>query len=222
MPSGLQRISGPASEPVSVTEALAWLRQDDPTDSALVASLITAARIYLEGVYDLTMVQTTWKSTIDRFPRYSSSAVWQYNSDAIWSQRLPVTQLSGQWYPDRASIRVARPPLVSVSSITYIDGFGNLQTVDPSIYNVDTTTPRGRIAPAYGQIWPIVRQQLASVQVTYTAGYADASSVPETLKTAVKMMVLWMYEHRGDDNMQFRLPLTVENLMLSEWDGEYN
>jgi hypothetical protein len=117
-------------------------------------------------------------STIDRFPRYSSSAVWQYNSDAIWQQRLPVTQLSGQWYPDRASIRLTRPPLQAVTGITYLDSLSQSRlTVDPSVYNVDTSTEPGRVAPAFGQIWPIVQQSLASVQVSFVAGYGPVTSI---------------------------------------------
>jgi uncharacterized phiE125 gp8 family phage protein len=200
---------------------MTFLRQDDPTDEPLVRALLKTARLWIENTYDLTMVETTWEGTADRFPRYSSSAVWQYNSDAIWQQRLPVTQLSGQWYPDRAAIRVTRPPLVSVVSITYFDTTGTLITVPTSVYNVDTSTPRGRIAPAFGQIWPIVQQQLASVIVTYVAGYGPlGTDVPETLRTAVKMLTLHLYEHRGDEDV--KIPETVHNLIRAEFDAEYN
>jgi uncharacterized phiE125 gp8 family phage protein len=219
---GLTRLVQPPAEPVPVDEAMAYLRQDDPTDEPLVRSLLKAARELIESTYDLTCISTTWQMTMDRFPRYSTSAVWQYNSDAIWQQRLPVTQLSGQWYPDRASIRVVRPPLVSVQSITFFDTNGLSQTVDPTIYNVDTTTPRGRIAPAFGQIWPIVQMRLESVVVTYVAGYGDdGSQVPEALRLAIKALVLDWYENRGDEPEIGAIPKMAERLVLSVWDGEY-
>jgi hypothetical protein len=161
-----------------LAEAKLHCRIDIPDDDNVVAGLISAARQYVEGAYNRTLVSAAWMSTIDRFPRYSSSAVWQYQSDAIWQQRLPITQLSGQWYPDRASIRLTRPPAQAVTGITYIDSVTQLRTtVDPSVYNVDTSTEPGRVAPAFGQIWPIVQQSLASVQVGFVAGYGGATSI---------------------------------------------
>jgi uncharacterized phiE125 gp8 family phage protein len=219
---GLTRIVEPSLEPVSVDEAMDYLRQDDATDEPIVKGLLKAGRELIESTYDLTFTTTTWQMTMDRFPRYSSSSVWQYNSDAIWQQRLPVTQLSGQWYPDRASIRVVRPPLVSVQSITFFDTTGAQQTVDPKIYNVDITTPRGRIAPAFGQIWPIVQMRLESVVVTYIAGYGDGpGQVPEVLRLALKALALSWYENRGDQPEVKAIPDIVQRLILSVWDGEY-
>lgn len=223
---GLQILTPPASEPVSLEELKQWLRveQDFTDDDALIASLGKAARRQLEQEFDCCLMQTTFTFTDDRFPRYSSSAVWQYNSDAIWQQRLPVTQLSGQWYPDRASFRLPRPPLQSVVSINYIDGTGTPQLLDPSIYNVDTSRPVGRVAPSYGNIWPIVRQQLAAISVTFVAGYGqgnDASQVPDAFKTAIKLCAANLYEHRGEDASTMAIPPAAERLMLSEWDGEY-
>src|SRR5205085_7972655 len=69
------------------------------------------------------------------------------------------------------AIRVPRPPLQSVTSITYLDSGGSLQTLNPSTYLVlDSTTPPasgpahtppliGRIESAYGLTWPSTRYQ---------------------------------------------------------------
>lgn len=255
---GLQLLQPPAGEPVSVADLKLHLRVDpDVTeDDLLIQALGVAARQYVELAVNRQLVSAAWLLTLDRFPRYSSSAVWQYNSDAIWQQRLPVTQLSGQWYPDRSSIRVTRPPLQQLQAITYCDGTtGNQLTLVSSVaagvaapgsqavtpatmtgitvglqlivdvgqtqetitvtavtattftatfayahgcyvplwappttatggtplqggplVGVDLTTEPGRIAPAYGQIWPIVRQQLAAVQVAFVAGYGPVTS----------------------------------------------
>jgi hypothetical protein len=187
VPRGLTILTPPAGEPVTLAEAKLFARVDIPDDDPLIQGLITAARQYIEETYNRTLVSTARMSTIDRFPRYSSSAVWQYNSDAIWQQRLPVTQLSGQWYPDRASIRVTRPPLQAVSQITFVDNLTQTRiAVDPSVYNVDTTTEPGRVAPAFGQIWPIVQQQLASVQVSFVAGYGPVTSIALSVTNGIQ------------------------------------
>ncbi len=87
-------------------------------------------------------------------------------------------------------IRPGFPPLTSVTSITYTDTAGNTgQTVDASIYDFDVNTEPGRIREAFGQSWPSTRREMNAVTVLFVAGYADAASVPESLKTAIKLLV---------------------------------
>lgn len=268
MPRGLTLVTGPVAEPVSLADLKAHVRQDLTVDDAVITAYGYAARRYIEQTYNRQIASAVWRSSHDRFPRYSSSAVWQYNSDAIWQQRLPVTQLSGQWYPDRASIRVTRPPLQQLLAITYTDGLGLVQslvnniptgvsgtgsqTVTPwtmtgiivgnqyvvdtgsaqetitvtavtattfaalfasthaanvpfylnpalsvsgsplaggPLVSVDPSTEPGRIAPAYGQIWPIVRQQLAAVQVSFCAGFGPVTTVAANTSAGANQVV---------------------------------
>lgn len=302
MPRGLTLLTPPAGEPLLLSDAKEWLRipPADTSQDITLNRLLTTARKLIEDTFNRQLVTATWQSNHDRFPRYSSSAVWQYNSDAIWQQRLPVTQLSGQWYPDRASIRVTRPPMQQLLAITYVDGKGNpqtwsqvipagvpgsgVQTVTPatmvgivpglvvtvdlgaaqeqvtvssvtattftatfasshpanvqlnvvpgglasltggSLITVDTTTEPGRIAPAYGQIWPIVRQQLASVQVTFTAGYGAAAvqgtpwTGPATAAMAILVQVADWFENREQPG---ELSKAAVRLCMDLWPGEY-
>jgi uncharacterized phiE125 gp8 family phage protein len=64
------------------------------------------------------------------------------------------------------------PPLVSVSSITYVDTDGVTQTVTASVYDVDTKSEPGRIYEAYGQSWPSsIRAVNNTIAITCVAGY---------------------------------------------------
>lgn len=93
-------------------------------------------------------------------------------------------------------IRLPRPPLSSVTSITYVDVNGDVQTAGSSLYDVDTDTEPGRISLAYDQIWPTARDQNNTILITYVAGYGAASAVPESLKQAIKLLVGHWYENR--------------------------
>jgi hypothetical protein len=182
MAQGLTLITPPASEPVTLAEAKAHLRLEIGDDDALVAGLVTAARQHVEDLIAQSLVTQTWQLTLDKFPRYSSSAIWQQYADGLWDQRIPQTELSGRWWPDKASIRLPRPPLQSVSSIQYVaSGTGILTTMPSANYLVDASTRPGRVAPAFGQIWPLLQQQLAAVQVNYVAGYGPVTSVAATI-----------------------------------------
>ena len=61
-------IGGPAVEPVTVPEMMAYLRLDGPDEEALVASLIVAARHTLELVTRQVFIAQTWRVRLDRWP----------------------------------------------------------------------------------------------------------------------------------------------------------
>ena len=94
-------------------------------------------------------------------------------------------------------ITLARPPVQSVSSITYVDVDGVTQTLSSSLYIVDVASLFGRISPAYDEVWPITREQNNAVCIEIKTGYGDAAaSVPASIKVAIKMIVADVYEHR--------------------------
>lgn len=70
------------------------------------------------------------------------------------------------------ALRLPRPPLISVSSIQYVDTAGATQTLDDSLYQVDHNHEPGLIVPDFGQVWPTTRDGTPNaVTVTYLAGY---------------------------------------------------
>ena len=69
-------------------------------------------------------------------------------------------------------IKLPRPPLQSVTSITYTDKDGATETVDAADYIVDTDSEPPRIVTAYGKSWPVATlYPVSAVRVRYTAGY---------------------------------------------------
>ena len=102
-------------------------------------------------------------------------------------------------FPSDGVIRLDRPPLSSVSSITYVDTAGATQTWATDQWDQDTDSEPGRITLAYNQSLPSdVRGGAANVvTITYVAGYGAAGeNVPEPLKIAIKEFSADLYEHR--------------------------
>lgn len=64
----LRLITGPATEPVSSTEAKLHLKVDGSTDDTLIAALITAARLLCESYQGRGYITQTWELTLDAFP----------------------------------------------------------------------------------------------------------------------------------------------------------
>ena len=86
-----------------------------------------------------------------------------------------------------------KPPLVSVSSISYIDTAGSSQTFASGNYEVDTN--RHVIWLAYEVDWPDTRDIQNAVTVTYVSGHGSgASTVPEAAKSAILLFCKMRFE----------------------------
>lgn len=64
----LALIGGPASEPVTVSEAKAHLRLDGSAEDLLIASLIVTSRLHVEAALGLALIRQGWRLTLDRWP----------------------------------------------------------------------------------------------------------------------------------------------------------
>ena len=125
-------------------------------------------------------------------------------------------------YPYTA-IDLPLPPLQTVNSINYIDANGNTQTLDPSLYVVDTVTQWGRIMPSFGNIWPPTRPILNAVQINFTCGYGAAASVPLKAGQAIKLILnhWWDHRHAVSDKQFSEVPLAAKALLDSLKFGSY-
>jgi len=111
-----------------------------------------------------------------------------------------------------------RPPLVSVTSVKYLDSDGTQQTITAADYTVDTYTEPGRITPAYNLSWPSGRVHTNAIEVIYVAGYGAATAVPQSIKDAISMTVTQWYANRGDegDKHLSQLPAAAKSLLRSQ------
>jgi len=79
-----------------------------------------------------------------------------------------------------------RAPLVSVSTLQYIDTAGSSQTWGSSNYEVDTA--RHAVWLAWGISWPNIRAIQNAVTITYVSGHgATTATVPEAAKAAIHL-----------------------------------
>lgn len=133
---------------------------------------------------------------IEAWVRSATGLAEQATGRAIMPQ---VWRLSLDAFP--CVIALARVPVRSITSITYVDAAGVTQTLDPSAYTLDNSDDYGHahIHPAYGTSWPAARCQPNAVQVTFAAGYADAASVPEEIKDWIKLTVTSMHKNRASE-----------------------
>lgn len=93
-------------------------------------------------------------------------------------------------------IGIPKPPLQSVTSITYVDTDGVTQTLAADQYQVDIKSEPARIVPAFGVVWPVTRWQPNAVTVRFVCGYGVAASVPAGIKNWMLVRIKQMYDNR--------------------------
>lgn len=150
-------------------------------------------------------------SYLTRLLENATAAAERYTGRAFATQTWRLTL---DRFPCR-TIKLPRPPLQSVTSITYIDEDGAEQTLDSSLYVVATDSHPGRVAPAYDEVWPATRTTLEAVKITYVAGHTSVDDVPEEAKQAVGVMVAdWFVNRETTTEKEMRrVPLSAQWLL---------
>jgi uncharacterized phiE125 gp8 family phage protein len=95
-------------------------------------------------------------------------------------------------------VRLPMPPLISVTTFSYVDADGVTQILLPEAYFLDDFSEPARLFPAFGTRWPHARHQANSIRVRFQAGYADADSVPASIKCWMLLRIGTLYENRED------------------------
>lgn len=167
-------ITKPTVQPVTLAEAKLWCRIDtaDTRRDALVTQLIKAATEYAEAYTGRAFVQRTLEFRTGGF------------TDSVFLSTYG------------RGLRLPHPPLIDVTSVTYIDSAGATITVASSVWDIDTASEPGIVYLALNQYWPYAAYYSPDgVRVRYTAGYApDAGSPPDYQQNVPSLLKVWLQQ----------------------------
>ena len=135
----------------------------------------------------------------------------QKTGRAIMTQTLELTLDA---FPE--AFELTRVPVQSITSVKYYDTTGAQQTLSNTLYAMDATDDFGfaYISPVYAGVWPDTRDQINAVAVRYVAGYADAASVPQSIKNWILLMVSTMYANRETEAYSSRAVSTTVQMQF--------
>lgn len=136
------------------------------------------------------------------------------DEDALIETLITAARARAEWHTGRAFItqhwryyvdvwpvggvaELSLPPLISVEDVTVTDASGARTVLDPSAYRVDAASVPGRVIFASR---PRSLRSRDCLEITFTAGYGDASAVPAAVKQAILAIVADLHTHRGDDD----------------------
>lgn len=192
----LRTVTPPVVEPVTLAEAKAHCRIDSNADDAYVASLITAAREWVEAYMDETLLQQQLVMKMDGFPQ------------EIELPRPPMATAGTH----------------TAVTITYVmNENGQTATLETNRYRVDRDSHPGVIRTLYGGSWPSFLLDYNSVSVTWWAGRESSAQIPQGVKNAILWLVGLWYERRmaADQGNLSEIPFGVKALLDAARWGSY-
>tara|TARA_R110001592_G_scaffold153992_1_gene382852 strand:- start:4438 stop:5094 length:657 start_codon:yes stop_codon:yes gene_type:complete len=183
--SGLVIKTEPASEPITLAEAKAYLRVDSSGDDALITSLIVSARKLCEEHMQRAIMSQTLQLFLD-----STIDI----DDPLWEGTRTGPYLN--YYKNYIDL-----PMPVVSAVTHVktyDDSDNATTFADTRYYVDKARQPARVVLRTGESLPTALRVANAIEVQYVTGYASANAVPEPIKVGIYQVLTYLYEHRGD------------------------
>lgn len=171
----IELVTPSATEPVTLARAKEHLRVDIANDDSLITAYIAAARDAVEAATGRVLMPSVWRQTFDAF--------------------------SGGENGFADYLRLTKVPVRSITSIIYTDIYGAEITISALNYKLLSGVVEGYswVSYATGYSWPSVGDVYGPVKITYSAGYADAASVPPALIAAILLMVGDLYQSRASN-----------------------
>jgi uncharacterized phiE125 gp8 family phage protein len=159
-------LSGPAGEPVSLDAAKAFLRLDTTDEDALVTTLITAARLHIEGVTGQALLAQSWRLVLDDWPVTAMVC-------------LPLGPLQS---------------LTAITAYD-ADGNADDLSLDGVLWDATATPPRLYLPAGFGAGAVLRSRQGIEIDFVAGYG-SDPADVPAPLCQAMLSLIAYWYENR--------------------------
>lgn len=159
----------PSFEPVTTQEAKDHLRVTFNDDDAEIATMVTAARLRVEGLSGMKLATQTVDIVADNW-----EALADPNSIEV--------------------LRLMVGPVTAINSVKYYDAEDSDTTMPSTDYWTDLVSLPARVQVKTS--WPTINERIGNIRINCTVGYANANSVPAVFKQAIKLLVGHYYENR--------------------------
>lgn len=174
-------VTGPTVELLTLAEAKTHLRftTSDSSKEAEITRMIKAFRTAIERYLKRALIHQDWKVYYD---------CWHHE------MKIPFGNLV------EVAAAVGPPAIEKKPLVKYYDLDGTLTTLTESDYYwVSKVSDPAKIVRKYDAVYPELQYgRPDAIEITFRCGYgATASSVPEDIIHALKVMLTDYFEHRG-------------------------
>ena len=179
--------AAPSVEPITLTEAKAYMKVDYTNDDTLIEDvLIPSARQMVEKMINKSLITQTLKAYYTSF------------GEVVHLPYSPVQSVSSV-----KRIQQNTSTTLTVDSDYYVQGLDEKFLIISSPYSFSHLGHS-----------PSDSLTATELQVEYIAGYgAAASDVPAIIKEAIRKIVAFNYENRNEDEAGLSIPTSAINLL---------
>lgn len=165
--------------------AFALVAREDGT-SAPVTLADLKAHLRVDGSDEDTIIQS-----------YLDAAIAKVEDDLASVLQKATCRFSLKSWPRGGEFRLPRYPLVSVTSITYLEESEvTPTTLTSTLYRAETDAIPPRVVMKQDQLFPVESLETGyPIVVTFVAGYEDGA-VPDTALHAIRLLAAHWYLHR--------------------------
>lgn len=183
----LALVTPPAQEPVTLAELKGHARIDVADEDALLTSLITTARGYVEESTGRALLTQTWSLTLDDWPRSAPLHDWW---DGVRDGAL-TSVLAAERVP------IPKAPFLAVSTVELLDEDGTPTAVPAGVWYSAPKSGQGELVRRRGQVWPVPLRDAGGIRIRFTAGYGTLpAQVPFAIRQAILLLGAHWYETR--------------------------
>lgn len=203
MYSQLSVVTAPAVELVSVAEAKSYLRVDHDGDDEDIGGFAVGARLWAEDYCNRAFVTTKYRWSIADDLAIGTPPLIPIPMFVLPLAISGPVLLNQPWELPRSTVS-------SVTLVTITTRDGEVVTLTTDDYRTDLS-----VVPARLQLgWSTVPRAYRNVTIEFIAGYgATVASVPANIRTGVKSLIAWLYEHRGDAPDSPDMPATARRML---------
>ncbi len=114
-------------------------------------------------------------------------------------------------WPQATLVDLPLAPVRSIAGVRIIGANGAATVLPSADFALDAASDPPRLAILRPQ--PAPGRAFAGIEIDVQAGHADAASVPEPLRQAVRIVLAQLYERRGEGEATVPLPLAAQILV---------
>ena len=183
--AGLQIQTEPNQEPLSLQEVKDYLRVEDTTDERILQAMIETARRFAEEHMGRSLMSQTINQFIDGYDELEDPLFEGFKKGPFLT-----------YYKNY--ITLARPPVISVSSVSTFNDSDTETTFAASKYYLDNVREPASIVLRNGETFPTSLRVANAIKIVYVSGYSSPFSIPEPIRLGMLQHIAHLYEHRGD------------------------
>lgn len=197
------KVITPPALAVSVAQAKMYGRISGSSEDTLISSLLQVAQNQVEEYTGRVAAPGTFQLVVDGWPETGLDQFY----------RFPAFRIN----PGVKGFLLPGSPLVSVTSVKYVDETDTLATLSPSLYYVDNVSLPGRLVFRSDTSFPALGSdpsQFNRIQVEFVAGVANP-----IVSQAILMCFVNFYENRSSvitGTIVTELPFSVKHILRSQ------